>query len=252
MKARGKRAHYLSRGYKGSLQGPVLVDPEVHTVSEVGDEPLLLARVLPTWVAKDKVAGAKAAQKAGAEVILMDDGFQNPSLHKDISLLVIDGGYGFGNGRIIPAGPLRETVASAMRRATAVVILGEDKHHIAQEVPAQTPVIKAHIVPTEETKKLKDKRIIGFAGIARPQKFYRTLHLLGAHLVKMVAYRDHYAFRQKDYDFLLAKAAELEATLVTTDKDYVRLSPQMRAKVMVATVDVVFEDETALLKVLSA
>ena len=137
LKKLGRNAHYLSRGYKSRNSGIMRVDLSRHNARDVGDEPLLLAELLPTGVAKDRASGAQAAVKAGAEIIIMDDGFQNPYLHKDVSLLVIDGHYGYGNGRLIPAGPLREPFASAMQRANAVIMIGEDRHGILQQSAAR-------------------------------------------------------------------------------------------------------------------
>ena len=246
LKAHGKKVHYLSRGYKGSLSGPVLVDPQKHKASQVGDEPLLLAVQLPTWVARDRVKGAQAAIKAGAEMIIMDDGFQNPSLHKDVSLLVIDGSYGFGNGFLLPAGPLREPVEEAFRRATAIVLMGNDGHGILDGIPKNLPVLRAAIEPLPEARALEHVAVLAFAGIARPRKFYRTLSALGCDVRRMVAYPDHYRFKAKDFDFLLQTARQLEARLVTTEKDYMRLPEKMRAEVTPVPVEAVFEDNIKL------
>src|SRR5690606_21242451 len=124
-RARGRAVHFLTRGYRGSLKGPVRVDPGMHGAGDVGDEPLLLAAVAPTWVARDRRRGAEAAAAAGAEIIVMDDGLQNPRVAKSFSFLVIDGGYGFGNGRVIPSGPLREPVARGLERVQAAIIVGD-------------------------------------------------------------------------------------------------------------------------------
>jgi tetraacyldisaccharide 4'-kinase len=245
LKTQGKNAHYLTRGYKGRLKGPVRVDPAVHTALDVGDEPLLLASVLPTWVAKNRVEGAEAAVAAGAEYIVMDDGFQNHTLHKDISLLVIDGAYGFGNERLLPAGPLREPVAEAMKRADAVVLMGDDRHGALGQV--SVPVLHAQIVPLLLPPGLKDVPLLAFAGIARPRKFYRTLQQLGLDVRKMIAYPDHYVFKRRDLDHLHGKAREYEARLVTTAKDYVRLPQELRADISVMPVKAVFNDNAALL-----
>jgi tetraacyldisaccharide 4'-kinase len=250
LKARNIHAHYLSRGYKGSLPGPVQVNPAVHNAQDVGDEPLLLSAVLPTWVAADRVAGANAAIAAGAQLILMDDGFQNPLLQKDVSLLVIDGRYGLGNERIMPAGPLREPIVLAMRRASAVVIVGDDVHQVKRHVPKGKPVLRMHTEPKLEAGALDGKSIVAFAGIAHPRKFYRTLQAMGHQPKKMVAYPDHYVFKAKDIAFLREKAKEQESILVTTMKDYVRLPADMQREVTAVPIEAVFEDETALLKVL--
>lgn len=252
LKAQGKNVHFLSRGYKGSHSGVTQVDIEKHSAAEVGDEPLLLAEVLPTWVAGDRVAGAEAAVKAGAEIIIMDDGFQNPSLHKDISLLVIHGHYGFGNERIMPAGPLREPITKAMQRASAVVMIGEDEHGVMRYIPEGMKVLKAEIHPMSSAEALKNKHVVAFCGIANPRKFYRTLHRVGAIVRKHVSYPDHYNFKSRDMEFLRERARELDAILVTTEKDFVRLPEDMRAEVSVLPVEAVFADATAVLGVLNS
>jgi tetraacyldisaccharide 4'-kinase len=247
LKAQGMEAHYLTRGYKGKLYGPVRVDPAVHSARDVGDEPLLLAEILPTWVAKNRVEGAKAAIEAGAKMILMDDGFQNPTVHKDVSLLVVDGGYGFGNNRILPAGPLRETVSEAMKRAAAVVLVGDDFHHVLEQVPAGLPVLRAAIKPLPVAERLRGMTVMAFAGIARPRKFYRTLQDLGCDVRRMMAFPDHHMFTSAELAFLQKKAGELEARLVTTAKDYARLPADIKQHVTYVPVEAVFEDAAALL-----
>ncbi len=249
LKAQGKHPHYLSRGYGGTLVGPVQVDPARHTVQEVGDEPLLLAEMLPTWIAKDKVAGGKAAVAAGADLVLMDDGLQNPALHKDVSLLVVDGEYGFGNARLMPAGPLREPLAAAMERASAVLLIGEDVYAVSQHVPPSKLVLRARLEPVAAANALRGQRVIAFAGIARPRKFYRTLQQLDCYIRKMVAYPDHHQFSPADLAFLQSKAKEYGGQLVTTAKDYVRLPAAMRAEVVPVRVEMVFEDPEAILRV---
>ena len=212
---------------------------------------MLLAQMLPTWVARDRVAGGRAAIHGGAALIIMDDGFQNPSLHKDVSFLVIDGAYGFGNGRMIPAGPLREPVAAAMKRATAVILIGDDRYRVLRDVPLGMPVFRATIEPMREARLLKGLSVVAFAGIARPRKFYRTLQQIGCQVVHMVSYPDHYLFKEKDLHALRVKAKQAGARLVTTTKDYVRLPADMRAEVMTVPIEAVFEDSEGLLKLIT-
>lgn len=249
LKQRGINAHYLSRGYKSENIGVTRVNIAEHNAKDVGDEPLLLAEVLPTWVTKDRAAGAQAAIKEGAQVVIMDDGFQNPALHKDISLLIVDGHYGFGNGRVIPAGPLREPVGAALRRASAVVLLGDDLQGITQYVAPQLPILRAQVKSVSSADFLKGKQVVAFCGIARPRKFYRTLQDMSCNVVHQVSYGDHYHFTSQDLEFLRAKAKQTNALLVTTEKDYVRLPDDMRAEVHVVPIEVVFDDNQSLLKV---
>lgn len=252
LKSLGKNAHYLSRGYKSCNKGVTQVDLSRHSAKDVGDEPMLLAEVLPTWVAKDRVKGAEAAASSGAEIIVMDDGLQNPYLHKDVSLLVIDGHYGFGNERIIPAGPLRERLEKAVKRVSAVIVIGDDKYDVLRHIPSDIPVIHAKVRHSSAADFLKDKQVVAFCGIARPLKFYRTLRYIGCSVRKYISYPDHHYFKHSDVQFLREKAKELEAVLVTTEKDYVRLPLEMRAEVQVVPIELVFDDIEALRRVVLA
>ena len=178
----GVNAHYLSRGYGVSEQGPHLVDPASDTVARVGDEPLLLAQIAPTWISKDRVKGAIAMVDAGAKTILMDDGFQNPSLLKDISLCVIDGTYGIGNGRVMPAGPLRVEFEHSLQKSNAIVILGTDHAGMAERIKATTPniaLLKAQIRSQPTNFYILNQPIHAFAGIGHPEKFFDMLGILG-------------------------------------------------------------------------
>jgi tetraacyldisaccharide 4'-kinase len=239
--ARGARPHLLSRGYGGSAAGPLAVDPARHDAKQVGDEALLLARAAPTWIGADRVAGARAAIAAGARVIVMDDGFQNPGLAKDLALLVIDGSYGFGNGRVIPAGPLREPIAAALARADAVVVMGADEASVAGRLGGKR-VLAARLVPVAALA----GPVVAFAGIGRPEKFFRTLVDSGATLVAQKSFPDHHPYRAADLVQLGAAAERAGARLVTTAKDAVRLPPDWRPRVAVLEVAVAWRDEAAL------
>jgi tetraacyldisaccharide 4'-kinase len=194
MIAQGVEVHFLSRGYGGKLKGPVRVLPGIHEAADVGDEPLLLAGTAPCWVAADRVAGAQAAAADGAQIIIMDDGHQNPSLAKSASIVVVDGETGFGNGRIIPAGPLREPVAEGLARADAVVILGEDRAGVAQSLPQGMPLLRGYLAPTEESRALDGETVLAFAGIGRPEKFFDTVRAMGCKLVEQRGFPDHHPY----------------------------------------------------------
>ncbi|SMH53519.1 tetraacyldisaccharide 4'-kinase [Azospirillum agricola] len=247
---RGVAAHALTRGHGGREPGPLRVDPARHGAADVGDEALLLAAAGPCWVARDRAAGADAAVAAGARAIVMDDGFQNPGLAKDLSLLVADGAVGFGNGRLIPAGPLRERVADGLRRADALVVLGEDRAGVAAQVAARTPglpVLHARLEPAAaDAADLRGRRLLAFAGIGRPEKFFATLEALGAELVQRVPFADHHPFRPAEIAALIDRAATLGALPVTTAKDAVRLPPGLRARLRVLPVAVAWDDPGAL------
>ncbi|MFC3123838.1 tetraacyldisaccharide 4'-kinase [Pseudoroseomonas globiformis] len=243
---RGIAGHFLTRGYGGRLKGPVRVDPAQHDSKLVGDEALLLAATRPTWVAGDREAGARAAVEGGAQAIVMDDGLQNPGLEKDLSLLVVDGNYGFGNGHIIPAGPLREPVASAAARCRVAVLIGEDEAGAMKLLPPSLPVLRARLVPGPEAALLQNQPVFAFCGIANPRKFFATLQQCGAVLAGRVAYADHYPFDEGDMEDLLAQADALRAIPVTTKKDFVRIPQAFRSRVTVLGVTLEWDNPTQL------
>jgi tetraacyldisaccharide 4'-kinase len=217
----------LSRGYGGKLQGPVRVDPARHAASDVGDEPLMLAAALPVVVSRDRADGVPLARAQGASVILMDDGFQNPSIAKDASVIVIDSERGLGNGQVIPAGPLRAPLRPQLARTDALVIVGHGAAAgtVAADIAAQgKPVLRAHLRPDNaQVSSLRDKRVLAFAGIGDPQRFFKTLQASGIDVVRQRAFADHHAFSKAEIESLVAEATRDALTLVTTEKDFVRL-----------------------------
>jgi tetraacyldisaccharide 4'-kinase len=243
---RGVAAHFLTRGYGGTLKGPALVDPDKHDSKAVGDEALLLASIRPTWVAGDRQAGGRAAIAAGAQALVMDDGLQNPGLVKDLSLLVVDGSYGFGNGRIIPAGPLREPVAAAAARCRAAVLIGKDESNVQAQLPPNLPVLRARLVPGPEAEVLAGQPVFAFCGIANPRKFFNSLQEVGAVIAGRMPYADHYPFDAGDLRELLAEADRLRAIPITTAKDFVRIPPAFRSRVKVLTVRLQWEEPLAI------
>jgi tetraacyldisaccharide 4'-kinase len=250
--AQGMNPHALSRGYGGSAVGPLRVDPARHGADVVGDEPLLLAGAAPAWVARDRATGGQAAVAAGAGCVVMDDGHQNPALHKDLSLIVVDGAAGFGNRRVIPAGPLRESVAAGLARADAVIVIGEDftgegGHDVARDVAAAgLPLLRARLAPDPAAATaLKGRKVLAFAGIGRPEKFFATLREIGADVVECVGFPDHHPFTHGEIVALTARAAALNAQLVATAKDVIRLPGDLRAGVAVLPVDLLWSDPAA-------
>jgi tetraacyldisaccharide 4'-kinase len=247
---RGIAVHVVTRGYGGKLRGPMQADAARHAADAIGDEALLLADVAPCWIAKDRAAGAAAAAKAGAEAILLDDGFQNPSIAKDLSLVVVDAEYGFGNGRVIPAGPLRERVAAGLARADAVVLIG-DAPLPTELVAASCPVLRAAVEPVSGDR-FKNARIVAFAGIGRPEKFFAMPHRLGAQLVATHAFGDHHPYRADQIARLRETAARHGARLVTTAKDWVRLPPELRIGIEVLDIEIRWRDPAMLDQILGA
>ncbi len=232
-------AHVVSRGHGGSLEGPVQVDERSHRADQVGDEPLLIAAFGPCWVAKDRAAGAKAAVAAGAEVILLDDGLQNPSIKKDFEIAVVDAAVGFGNGRVIPAGPLREPLDDGLARTEIVLSIGDKA---AQEnFTVDHPRWQAELVPLH-TGMDWSGRYIAFAGIGRPGKFFATLKSLGAEIVATHEFGDHEPYTDAVLQRLQAEAVAKNAQLVSTEKDIVRMPPEIRREVIALPVRLTFRD----------
>ena len=248
--ARGRAVHCLTRGYGGRSPGPRRVDAARDSAREVGDEALLLARAAPSWVARDRAAGARAAAAAGAQVLVMDDGFQNPALAKDLSLVVVDGAYGFGNRRVMPAGPLRESPARGLARADAVVLLGRDERNLGQVlgagVDSRRPVLGARLAPKAGSERLAGRKVLAFAGIGRPEKFFATLADIGAELAETRAFPDHHPYSATEVQDLRERARALGAALVTTEKDAVRLAPAQCEGIETLAVAVAWDDPAAL------
>jgi tetraacyldisaccharide 4'-kinase len=237
--------HILLRGYGGTSRGVRRVataDP----ASLVGDEALLLAQAAPTWTGADRAASGQAAIEAGARLLLMDDGLQNPSLGKTASILVIDGGLGFGNGRVLPAGPLREPVAAAASRCQAAILIGPDNTRAVDQLPADLPVIRAELEQDASIHALAGRRVVAFAGIASPEKFFRPLREAGVMVVSSRPFPDHHRFAKRELDQLLREAAGQRALLVTTPKDAVRLPPAVRDQVIVVGVGLKWRDPTEI------
>ncbi|MEM7488339.1 MAG: tetraacyldisaccharide 4'-kinase [Pseudomonadota bacterium] len=239
-------AHVVSRGHGGSLDGPVRVDPQVHDAGQVGDEPLLLAALTPTWVAVDRAAGARAAEAAGARAIVLDDGFQNPDPAKDLSIVVVDAGTGFGNGRVIPAGPLREPVTAGLARADMVLTVGSAAEQARLALPGGVPRLRGRLAPLATGMPWAGLPVFAFAGIGRPEKFFDTLRDLGVDLRGTEALSDHQPLTSALLKRLGDKAARLSAQPVTTEKDAVRLPADLRGRVLTLPVRLEIEDDAVL------
>jgi tetraacyldisaccharide 4'-kinase len=241
LSARGRRPFFLSRGYGGKLHGPILVAPE-HHAGDVGDEPLLLAAASPVVVSRNRGEGARLAMEHGADVIVMDDGHQNFTLAKDLSLVVIDAEQQFGNGFILPAGPLREFVNQGLARADAVVVVGDGG-------PALTgysgPILRAHLTHVD-VPELAGRRVVGFAGIGRPEKFFRSLRAFGAEIVATKRFGDHHIYTSSEIARLKGTAREAHALLVTTEKDYVRMTEVEREGIATLPVRAAIDNAKAL------
>lgn len=242
--ARGRNPFFLSRGYGGRLRGPIEV-VEDNRAADVGDEPLLLAQAAPAVIALDRQAGAKLAIERGADVIVMDDGHQNFSLEKDLSIVVVDGEAGFGNGRVVPAGPLREPVTQGLARADAVIIVGNGAPPLGT---FSKPVMRAHL--TLDDASIGGRRVVAFAGIGRPEKFFRSLHEAGADLIASIGFADHHTYAAGEIARLRSKARAHNAELVTTEKDFLRLTRAQREGIRAVPAQASFDDPAALERLL--
>lgn len=240
LSARGLACHVVSRGYGGRVTGPLRVDLARHSATDVGDEPLLLAAFAPTWVSRDRALGVRAAEQAGAAVILLDDGFQNPTVAKGLSLIVVDAERGFGNGLCLPAGPLREAVGPGLARADLLLSIGppQAQHGFAALWGGAVglPHLTGHLEPLAMGMDWAGQRVLAFAGIGHPEKFFATLRATGAEVVRSVALDDHQPISETLIRRLLQEAGALGAQLVTTEKDQVRLPPTYRAQVLTLVV----------------
>ncbi len=235
--ALGYTPHILTRGYGSRNPTPLHVTAQ-HDWQQVGDEALLLARAAPTWVCRNRLLAARAAHAAGATLALADDALQHHRLARDLTLLVVDGSYGFGNGRLLPAGPLREPVATALDRSDAVVLIGDNPHALHFDLPTFT----ARITPVGNNEDLRDARLLAFAGLARPEKFYASLRALGAELVATRDYPDHHPFTERELQTLCDMAAKYHAIPIATAKDAVKFPAAFRDRIRTLDVALTFDD----------
>jgi tetraacyldisaccharide 4'-kinase len=256
----GEAPVVLSRGYRGKLHGPVRVNPQRHSAADVGDEPLMLAATLAVVVAKDRVAGVALAKSQGASVILMDDGFQNPAVAKDASLIVIDSERAIGNGQVMPAGPLRAPLRLQLDRTDALVVIGEGKgaESVAGSIAGQgKPVLRARFLADDASlAALRGKRALAFAGIGDPVRFFNTLSLSGIEVVRGRAFADHHAFSRREIEALVAEARRDGLIPVTTEKDFSRLrdskgTPEWAREIVPFAVTLAFDDAGGLRKFVS-
>lgn len=252
LKEKGYNPHLLTRGYGGVEAGPLQVSPGRDTAYDVGDEALLLVEKAPTWVSSSRAIGAQEAMDSGATIVIMDDGFQNPVIYKDFSIIVIDGAVGFGNKQVMPAGPLREPVGFGLSRADAVAIIGDDKTGVTDHIRqyTQAPVFSAAIVPDDNNPDIQNKPVFAFAGIGRPQKFKETLEAAGAVVEGWAEFPDHFPYEEEDLKEIVTAAEARNVMLITTAKDHVRLPAALRAKIQKFSIRLDWKDQDAVVEMI--
>ena len=246
----GYNPHFISKGYAGLLKTSTLVE-SWHSPKLVGDESLLLSQIAPTWIGINRNESIKLAKNKGGNCILMDDGFQNPSIKKDFSIVVINASQEFGNKRVIPAGPLRESIKRGLSRTNLIIIIGEVTEYLKNTIPTHIPTISAKFNIINKSKIFKGQKITAFAGIAYPEKFFNSLREQGAKIVKEITYPDHHIYDEKDLLSLAEIANKTQSILVSTEKDFVRIPKSYRALVNTLKGEIVFENEDLIKEILT-
>lgn len=246
LKEKEYKIAFLSKGYGGTLYGPVIVDEKKHNATECGDEPLLLSKIAPVIIAKDRKSGIKLAETFDIDFIIMDDGLQNPYIKKDINILVIDGESAFGNGMLIPAGPMRETLNSALKKANAAILIGNDKMAISHKL-TQVPLIKADIIAKAN---VQEGGYLAFAGLAFPDKFFSTLKKCGYLVIKQIGFPDHYQYSISDIHKIKKLAESMSCRVITTEKDFVRLNDVQQKNIETLPITLNIHDKEILAEIL--
>jgi len=246
----GYKPNFISRGYAGKTKESILVT-DWHSPISVGDESLLLSQIASTWIGSNRIKSANLAKKNGADCLILDDGFQNPTISKDFSIVVVDGEQEFGNKRVMPSGPLRESIRRGFSRANAIVVIGEVSNFLIDIMPSTIQTFRAKFEIKKDNEIFKGKNVTAFAGIAYPNKFFKTLEEQGAKVIKKISYSDHYIYNENDLLSLAEIANKTKSILVTTRKDFVRIPKSYRPLINTLDGEIVFENEDMLIKLLS-
>ena len=242
-------SHVVSRGYLGNLHGPVKVDLKKHSYKDVGDEALLLAKETTTWVSKNKFEGTLMATLNGADVVILDDGLQNYSIHQDLKIMIVDGGFGFGNQFLLPSGPLRETINSGIKKSDMLIIFNKDENDIEKKIKNKITIIHANS-KIKNFSQLKNKKIVGFSGIGRSEKFHSSLKDQKLNIINFFSYPDHYSYNKKEINNLINYAKKNNAVLVSTLKDKQRINIDQRKKISFLDLKIEVKEEKNLINFL--
>ena len=246
----GYNPHFITRGYSGNIKNNIKVE-NYHNSADVGDESIILSEIATTWIGSNRIKSSILALKDNADCIIMDDGFQNPSIHKNFSIIVIDGKQGFGNRRVLPSGPLRESIKRGLNRANAVIIVGEDKFNIRKFIPSTLPIFLSKFDVSKNKEIFRGKNITVFAGIAYPIKFFDTLKNQGAKILKKITFPDHYTYNENDLLNLVEIANNNKSILVTTKKDFIRIPEGYKSIIHKLEGEINLEDEDLLKEILT-
>ena len=250
LKLAGYQPNFISKGYAGIIKTSTLVE-SWHSPKSVGDEPLLLSQIAPTWIGIDRNYSIKLAAERGCDCIIMDDGFQNPSIHRDFSIIIINESQEFGNKRVIPSGPLRESIKKGLSRTNLVVVIGNITKNLKEVIPDHIPILSAKFKINNEKKIFKGQKITAFAGIAYPEKFFNSLLEQGAKIVKKITYPDHHIYDENDLLSLAEIANKTQSILVSTEKDFVRIPKSYRSLVNTLQGEIIFENEDLIKEIIT-
>ena len=242
-------AHVVSRGYLGNLRGPVKVDLKKHSYNDVGDEALLLAKETTTWVSKNKFEGTLMATLNGANVVILDDGLQNYSIHQNLKIMIVDGGFGFGNQFLLPSGPLRETISSGIKKSDMLIIFNKDENDIEKKIKNKITIIHANS-KIKNFSQLKNKKIVGFSGIGRSERFHSSLKNQKLNIIKFFPYPDHYSYNKKEMNNIINYAKKNNAVLVSTLKDKQRINFDQRKKISFLDLEIEIKKEKSIINFL--
>jgi len=247
LKNSGINVHIISKGYKSSAKESIKVNAKLHTFKEVGDEALICAKTATTWVGRSRVQSIKCAIKEGATLVILDDGIQDNSIKSDLNILIFNGSQGIGNGRIIPAGPLRENLQQAVKKSQLAIIIEEDKRNINDLIKKSIPILNASLkIENEYINNFKNKKVLAFCGIGFPEKFYNTLEKIGCNITYKKTFSDHYVYTDKDIKNLFKKSKELDSLLITTEKDHVKIMQEYKNRIFFFPISIEFNDHDLL------
>jgi len=247
------KVHIITKGYKGSLKDSTLVNSKIHSFKEVGDEALILSKFAPTWIGNNRIQSINMAIKNEAEIVILDDGIQDNSIHGNLNFLVFNGSQGIGNGRIIPAGPMRENLFNALKKSNTALIIDEDKYNLNKTISNHIPVINAKTnVTFQDKNNFKNKNVVAFCGLGYPRKFFQTLEKIGCNILYSEIFPDHHIYTKKTIHNLLNKANSLNSLLITTEKDHVKISKQYKNKIFYFPIEINFLDTKILDNMLSS